>query len=189
MAADVGITLFLIDEEKREFAAANVVVGQAISVRTKAFPRYLYHELQVQYQDMAGQRYEQPFLIQEDNFAGFPPALPRALAEGIRKRQAPFDVRVSYHAALPDRSWLTDFGPVAGNRLHYFSLCLPIVQVLFLFLYGVILAIVVSHTKTVPWWFELHKLVPFLAAAVILAAGGLAMYLTGEWYIVWMWPE
>jgi hypothetical protein len=51
-----------------------------------------------------------PTSCSDVNREGFPPSLPPAVKEALRRGKVPFPTRISYHPSYPERTWATDAG-------------------------------------------------------------------------------
>jgi hypothetical protein len=183
IGTDLAITLYLMQEDRAAFANAEVVVGQADSVKSHFHPETNHYELHVRYNDRHGGQHGGRFLVEERRDKGFPAAVPKQTVEALWDGRVPFAVRISYDPAWPDRAWLTDFGWDDGNRIHYFSLIVLVIQVAGLLLFAEALAIVAYSSGRVPWWFDLYKACPFLVEVAFIALVGPFFRMEGFW--VW----
>jgi hypothetical protein len=181
---DLAVTLHLMHEDRAAFQTAQVVQGQAVAMRAILHPRRNRYDLDCTFTDLQVNRHEARFLVSEDPVTGFPAAVPPATVQALRAGQAPVPLRISYDPAWPDRSWATDFGWDDGNRLHYFSLIVLVMRGGVLLLLVEFMAMVTYHTGRVPWWFDLHKALPFLVEVAFAAVVGPFMRLSGVW--VWV---
>jgi hypothetical protein len=143
-----------------------------------------HYQLDCTFKDTQGQNHEARFLVKEDPLTGFPAAVPPATAQALRAGQVPVPLRISYDPSWPGRAWPTDFGWDDGNRLHYFSLMALVMRGAGLLLFVEFMAIVTYTTGRVPWWFDLHKALPFLVEVTFAAVVGPVFRLAG--HVIWV---
>jgi len=105
-------------------------------------------------------------------------------APGATEGRGAVPLRIRYDPEWPARSWLADFGPDDGNRLHYFSLIVLAIQGMVLCLFLIFLAGFTKEHGEVPWWFDLHKAYPFLIEVIFFAIVGPAHRASDFW--VWV---
>jgi sterol desaturase/sphingolipid hydroxylase (fatty acid hydroxylase superfamily) len=119
-----------------------------------------------EYQDVAGKSYVTRYYIRDrDDLLKLNPAI---IAQ-IRQRQLPLQITVVYDPRRPTRNWVPELGWDDGNRIHYVSLLVLVFQFFFgaIFLQLAFAAAKMSRHE-LPWWWELHPVIPITAEAFIL---------------------
>lgn len=170
-ALDLGYTLYLMDHEGRVFAAASLADGTVVRVRSHEFPFGTVYALGCRFADRQGVGHDATFFLRDDRDGGFSSLIPPAVRGSIRRRQVPFTVGVAYDPARPTRRWLLGTRWYDEDRLHLFSLVVMNAQILGIIAVAVALRNVAEGSRRLPWWHDLHAVIPLcieVAAVVFL---------------------
>ena len=172
--AELAMSLSLRHEERSGFKRAVPAVLVVDAINTSDGLDVGFFNLEGHYENAAGTTYRATFYLSEqDNL----PRLPQWAARAIRQQQAGLELPIVYDPQRPGRSWIPQLGWDDGNRLHYFSFMILFFQFLGAMLFFVLLKDAIKLHKHMPWWSELHCLLPLATEAFILALiGGLELY-------------
>ncbi len=172
------MTVALIFGERAAYQSAVETDGQVTAVAEKAFSSGIVkYDLTYHFVDRAGEGHTARYTVRSRPGEGFPPEIPRKVAEALRAGRRAFPVRVSYDPSWPDRNWVQGTGWNDGDRLHYFSLLPLIFQLIGLPVFLLLLHADVQRTGAYPWWHDLYKVFPLMIeAAVFLLFGTLELF-------------
>lgn len=173
--AELGMTLVLRHDEMVAFNTAvpadytvTAITEQQVGGATT------YWKLDGTYQDAAAQVHPVTFYLRHrDELIRLPPAAQNA----IRLHQVGTRLQVVYDPQRPSRSWIPQMGWDDGNRLHYLSFVILLFQFLFAWLFFAVLWETMRKRRNVPWWAELHSVLPLSCEAFVFALfGALELY-------------
>ena len=173
---ELAMALLLTREEYTGFHRAVPAVCLVEKIQGDSAPKVArFWKIDGVYEDDAGDSHRVTYYLHvKDDL----PLLPGNLAGAIRNKQAGLQLPIVYDPEHPSRSWIEERGWDDGNRLHYFSFLILLFQFLIMLLFLVLLNDRVKQYNQLPWWTELHCLIPLGAQAFILALfGGLELYI------------
>ncbi len=171
-----AMTWSLHQEEQTGFARAlpsMCLLHRVTPQVVKGVP--VYWKLDGRYRDQAGNSYPVTFYVREHEEI---PRLPGPIVQAIRQRLANIALPIVYDPERASRSWIPQLGWDDQNRLHYFSLLILLFQFLFSIMFVLLLSESIKNHKHLPWWTELHGLIPLGCEAFIMALfGGIELYI------------
>lgn len=175
MAAEVGLTLMLRHDEFQGFGRGVPAVCQVTAVRhstRKGVP--IYWKVDGHYLDAARQQHPVTFYLRESDEM---PRLPGQIAQAIRRNLLPVALPILYDRDRPARSWVPQMGWDDNNRLHHLSLAIVVFQFIATFFFFCLLRESILR-RQLPWWTDLHKVLPLVCESLIVAFfGGIDLYL------------
>ncbi len=169
---DLGDTLTLMEHEGRAFGSAQLVQATVTRVRSRSFPIGTVYALDCRFADRRGVAHEATFTLRDDNPGGFPFTIPPPTRTAIRGGRVPFPVGVAYNPGRPDQSWLLGSRWYDQDRLHLFSLVVMNAQLLGIIAFTIALRHQIDARRLLPWWHDLHMVVPLaIEVAAVLFVG------------------
>lgn len=176
MVAELSLTLILVHDEHEAFQRAVPAVCRVTKSHASIAQGVpTYWKLDGTYADAAGAFHSVTYYLRERDELQ---KLPLPIAQSIRMKQVPADLPIVFDPDRPSRSWIPQIGWDDQNRLHYLSLLILLFQFIFTSLYVLILWESVKRTRVLPWWSELHRVLPLACEAFIMALfGGLELFI------------
>lgn len=176
LLGELAMTHSLRQDEYEGFQRAVPAVCTVDSVQsqfTKGAARYW--KLNGQYRDAAGETHPVIFYLRASDEL---PQLPAPISLAIQQNQMPLELPIVYDPEQPGRSWIPQRGWDDGNRLHYMSLLILFFQFLASCIFLLCLWENIKSRRHLPWWTELHNLIPLGTQAFIMALfGGIELYI------------
>lgn len=174
LLAESGMTLMVRHDEFTGFGRAVPGVCTLTQIHDRT-PKDLptHWRLHGEYVDGAGQAHLVTYYLQApDDLLKLPPAI----ANGIRRKQPGLQLSIVYDPERTGRSWIPEAGWDDENRLHYLSLLVLFFQFLLTLVFVTLLWESIKKNCLLPWWTELHNVIPLGSAALIMALfGGLEL--------------
>ena len=172
--AELAMTLSLRHEEYAGFQRAVPAVFVVDAIETSSGLDTGFYNVKGRYEDAAGTTHRVTFYLSDlDNMA----KIPQRFAEAIRQKKAGLELPIVYDPHRPGRCWIPELGWDDGNRLHYFSFAILFFQFLGAMLFFTLLEGSIKLHKRLPWWSDLHCLLPLATEAFFLGLiGGLELY-------------
>jgi hypothetical protein len=170
LAVDLGTTLVLMEREDRAFARALRTEATVTRVRRRKFPFGTVYALDARFTDTTGTPHDATFLLQDDEKAGLPWIIPLATQGAVRRGRVPFSIGVAFDPDHPGRNWLLGARWFDQERLHFFSLVVISAQLVAIALFALALEGVVRSRRQIPWWHDLHMVLPLAIEVAGVAA-------------------
>jgi hypothetical protein len=157
IAIDAGHSAFLHHEDVHSFATAQIAPGEVVGVRPIRGADGCRYYVRVRFRDAGNLVREENIRVQEILARQIPAADRRALVAG----RVPFPLRVSFDSGWPARCWLTDAGPLDGDRIYVMSYLVLLFQV-----GGTLFVAAIAHAYRLSgqttWWESLQRPLPFM---------------------------
>jgi hypothetical protein len=171
---DLWITFSLQGDERAGLARAVVTQGQIDSIKRTSAAEFHQYSIHCRFQDGQGNWEVANFTIGERRRTGsFPAGLPLEVGQAIRNGQVPSPIPIAYDPERPARNWVAGIDPGDGHRFHAFALCILLFQGL------AIMGFVTTwreemkkNPDKLPWWYDLHMVLPFMVEAGFLGFFG-----------------
>jgi len=172
--ADASFTAYLMWDEHAAFAQGVPVTARVESISTKRAVAANIYSLQCAFpHDEKGPIVTSVRVYEPKRRGAFvmPPALPGDVAMHLRSAHAHFPLQLRYDPRWPWRCWIDALGAEDENRLEWFSFFALFFQAIVLLVFLLILS---QHLKRggVPWWRDLHKVLPLGTEAFIMVLFG-----------------
>ena len=169
MTTELGLTLMLRHDEFQGFGRGVPAVCQVTAVTPatrKGVP--IYWKVDGHYLDATRQQHPVTFYVRESDEL---PRLPGQIRQAIHRKQLPIALPILYDRDRPARSWIPQMGWDDNNRLHHLSLVIVVFQFIVTFFFFCLLRESIRRHQ-LPWWTELHKVLPLVCEALIVALLG-----------------
>jgi hypothetical protein len=172
---DLAVTISLRSDELAGFARAVVAQGVMIDIKKKSASEYHQYHVRCRFPDGQGNWHDARFQIGEQRKTGrFPAGLPAEVGQTLRNGQVPSPLPVVYDPERPARNWVAGIDPEEGQRFHWWLVLIMLFQVVAIGNFVVFVRQKVRTRGRLPWWYDLHMVLPFLVQAACLGfLGGL----------------
>lgn len=172
LAADFGFSLYLMWDEHQAYAKAVPIQAEVARVQVIKRPEYTWYELNFRFKANDGAYHEAHMRVGAKGHV-LPGNLPLevvALLSGQKTNQSNIPIR--YDPKFPSRAWIDGAGWEDGNGIYWFSIGVLLVQgalTLLFFLF------IVRHAiqGSLPWWWDIFKVIPIVSEAFLMLMGGL----------------
>jgi hypothetical protein len=156
------MTLSLMFDERHSFSLATRTKGVVHRIEKTEFGDAIRHEAHCSFVDNKGQRVHTEFAILEQKNGGFPGQLSEKTKQALQRRNLPSEVDILFDPDIPNRNWLADLGwwQEGRERLFHLSLFVLIFQGIALLMFGV--AALLATRTHIPWWYDLHRVIPLM---------------------------
>lgn len=170
---DLWITYTAADDERAELARAVVANGDILSVERKSAEKSHVYTIDCRFQDGQGAWWDGRFRLNEDRRTReFKDNLPVRIQQALRNDQLPCPISIAYDPILPARNWIAGIDPGHGHRFHAFALCIHLFQGIAIIYFVQLLRQAIKTHHQLPWWYDLHNVVPFMVEAAFLGGFG-----------------
>jgi len=169
LIAELGMSLLVRHSEFKAFERAVPGAMTVTAVTPTGGGRGLFWKLDGQYADTVGVIHTTTFYVRDRDHLN---RLPGEVKRRIRRGQAPLQLPIVFDPQRPGRSWIPQLGWDEGNRLHYLSLAVLFYQFMFALCFFYALYASIRNQRRIPWWAELHTVLPLAAEAFIFAMFG-----------------
>lgn len=168
-----GYTAFsLMREESLGHKNAVLAEGQITRIRRKVRAGALIYVYQGRFQDRNGVGHDFFHYANERQQEGWLQPLSQRTRQALKDRQAPAPIVIAYDPRWPARNWVEGIHDEQW-RLYKFLGYVVILQSVFTFCFAVGLAAEIRNRQEIPWWHDLHMVLPLVVASVCFGFAGL----------------
>jgi hypothetical protein len=180
LAFDLAVTSMLEKDERAGLARAVVVKGAIHSVERTSGSKFHSYTIRCRFQDGHGAWHEGRFPLNEHRGTHqFKDALPVEVQQALRDGRVPCPIPLAYDPVLPGRNWIAGIDPGEGYRFHALSWCIRLFQGIAILNFVVFLRQAIQTHSRLPWWYDLHMVLPFLVGSAFLGFFGSLIRVTG----------
>lgn len=170
---DLWVAFTLMNDERDGLARAVVAKGEIRSVEKKSAAEYHLYTIQCRFQDGQGAWHDGRFQLNEHRKTKrFKDNLPGEVQQALRNKQVPSPITIAYDPVLPERNWIAGSNAGDDNRFFVFALLIRFFQGLAIFNFVVFLRQEIKTQQQLPWWYDLHMVLPFMVEATFLGFFG-----------------
>jgi hypothetical protein len=170
---DLWVTCTLWNNERDGLARAVVAAGEIRSVERKSGSEYHEYTIRCRFRDGQGTWQDGCFRLHEHRTTHqFEDRLPAQVQQALRNKQLPCPISIAYDPVLPARNWIAGNEPGDGQRFHFFALLIRFFQGLAILNFLTFLLLAIKNHHQLPWWYDLHMVVPFMVEAAFLGVFG-----------------
>lgn len=168
---ELMFTLTLALDERDSYAHGSVTDGTVLRLRRIDRSAAHWYEVDCGFTNAAAQWREAHLRIEAQNHL-LPPGLPPQTIQALTSPHPEGErLRVRYDARLPARAWADGAGWSDGQRIYWFSLLTLFFQALITALFLLLLSR--FRGQSLPWWWDIYKVLPLVTAAFWLFVLGL----------------
>lgn len=169
VAAEYWLAHAISRDEEQAFKRAVPVIYTVTSITAINGSAPTFWKLMGNYVDAAGTMHVATYRIPEKDVVR---RFPRPLVQSILNSQTPLVVPLVIDPVRPSRHWIPQLGWDDPNRFHKMSLLILLLQVLFSIVFFGSLHRKMTATGLLPWYAELHRIMPLVIEASFFAVFG-----------------
>jgi hypothetical protein len=169
LVIDFAFTLFIMYDERTGYNQGLIAQGQIVDLQIQKRELATWYEFDCEFSDSSGVKHVAHLRVEAERHVL--PLLPPGLIHALENPD-PTTFPVRYDPRLPERVWVDGRGWENGHGIYWFSILTLAFQTPVLALFLILLA-QSSKSGTMPWWWDVYKVLPLACEAFWLLAFGL----------------